>query len=79
VEASPHTPAMLSHSYQKLVKSVDRLHGWFLPRAGRPDLIRVQKLLGVCNLFIYPVEKPLLKAIDDHHAVTELTERLEHR
>jgi hypothetical protein len=57
---------MLSHSYQKLVKFIDRLPACFLHPGGHADGLRLQKLLGVCDLFIYPTEKPLLEAIDDH-------------
>jgi hypothetical protein len=73
MEASPHAPTMLSRSYQKVVKVVDRGYGCFRRGAGRLRDARVQKLLRVRDLFIYSVEEPLLEAVDHGHAGTELT------
>jgi hypothetical protein len=73
MEASPHAPTMLSRSYQKVVKVVDRGCGCFGRGAGCLRDARVQKLLRVRDLFIYSVEEPLLEAVDHGHAGTELT------
>jgi hypothetical protein len=73
VEASPHAPTMLSRSYQKFLKVVDSVYGYFRRGAGHLRNARVQKLLRVRDLFIYSVKEPLLEAIDHGHAGTELT------
>jgi hypothetical protein len=73
MEASSHTPTMLSRSYQKFLKVVDSVSDCFRRGAGRLRNARVQKLLRVRDLFIYSVEEPLLEAIDHDHAGTELT------
>jgi hypothetical protein len=64
---------MLSRSYEKVVKVVDRGYDCFGRGGRRLRNARVQKLLRGRNLSIYSVEEPLLEAIDHDHAGTELT------